>query len=314
MFTPTYLTLYRTGELAVRAATAREMLAACPLCPRLCEVNRLSGKTGICKTGAQARIASHGPHFGEEAPLVGQAGSGTIFISRCNLGCVFCQNFEISHLGHGIEVSDGQLAAMMLALQKQGCHNINIVTPSHVVPQLLTALLIAVDQGLNIPLVYNTSAYDRVETLQLLDGVVDIYMPDFKFWEKTTAKQLAKAPDYPEQARAAIKEMYRQVGDLSINHQGLAERGLLVRHLVMPGQLAETREILRFLAAEISSATYINLMDQYHPCGRAREFPTINRPLTREEYHQARQLAHEFGLQRLDHKDLNRFFRMLGDL
>ena len=313
-FTPSYLTLHASGALQRRAEKAHRMLGCCTLCPRRCKVDRLKGETGICKTGAQAQISSYSPHFGEEAPLVGRSGSGSIFITSCNLGCVFCQNFEISHLGHGMEASDGQLAAMMLSLQKQGCHNINFVTPSHVVPQILAALTPAIEQGLKIPLVYNSSGYDNVETLELLAGVVDIYMPDFKFWEKETAKRLAKAPDYPEKARQAVKEMYRQVGDLRINRQGIAERGLLVRHLVMPGQLDETGAILKFLAEEISAASYINIMDQYHPCGRAREFPDIDRTLTAEEYREAISMAKRVGLKRLDQKDWDRFFQMLDEL
>ncbi len=311
-FTPGYLALHASGELVKRIDTAVKRLACCTLCPRGCKVNRLEGELGVCKTPRHAVVSSYSPHFGEEAPLVGMAGSGTIFFTHCNLGCVFCQNYEISHLGDGIETTDGRLAAMMVALQKQGCHNINFVTPSHVVPQILAALPHAVDRGLSIPLVYNSSGYDSVETLQLLDGVVDIYMPDFKFWSRDAAKRLAGAPDYPDRARKAIIEMHRQVGDLIINKQGIAERGLLVRHLVMPGAIGETRAIMSFLAGNISPDTYVNVMDQYHPCGRAAEFAEINRPLDQEEYRDAVQGAKEAGLRRLDDKNLDRFFRMLG--
>ena len=308
---PGYLALHESGELEKRIAAARERLRCCTLCPRGCKVNRLEGELGVCKTGKRMVVASYAPHFGEEAPLVGQGGSGTIFVSNCNLGCVFCQNYEISHLGHGVESEPGQVAAIMVSLQKQGCHNINFVTPSHVVPQILEALPSAIDKGLTLPLVYNSSGYDSVETLMLLDGVVDIYMPDFKFWEKESAKRLAKAPDYPQKAREAISEMFRQVGDLEMNEDGIAVRGLLVRHLVMPGGLAETGEIVRFLAG-LSSNTYVNIMDQYRPMGRAAEFPPIDHPLDHDEYVEAVRLAREAGLHRLDEKDFAVMLRRLG--
>ena len=259
---PGYLDLHSRGELAIRAQAAAELLADCRLCPRQCGVNRLADEEGVCRTGSMAKVASYAPHFGEESPLVGTGGSGTIFLSNCNLLCVFCQNYEISHLGEGVVVTPEQLAAMMMDLQRRGCHNINFVTPSHVVPQILAALVVAADAGLTLPLVYNSSGYDSVGTLNLLDRVVDIYMPDFKFWDSTTATRFAKAKDYPARARAAIKEMYRQVGDLVIDDKGVAIRGLLVRHLVMPGGLAETGRILHFLAEEISADTYVNVMER----------------------------------------------------
>jgi putative pyruvate formate lyase activating enzyme len=239
------------------------------------------------------------PHHGEEDCLRGWAGSGTIFFSQCNLRCVFCQNFDISWEGHGRLVAAEQLADQMLHLQELGCHNINFVTPSHVVPQILEALVVAAGRGLRLPLVYNTGGYDRVQTLRWLDGVVDIYMPDFKFWNPETAQELAKAANYPEVARAAIKEMHRQVGDLVLDQHGLAHRGLLVRHLVMPGGLDETRQILRFLAQEVSPNTFINVMPQYRPEGLASRFPTIARPLRRSEFQQALAIAREEGLGRL---------------
>lgn len=306
-----YLGLHETGELAGRIVAARELLRVCRVCPRNCRVNRLAGATGYCRTGRLARVASYTPHFGEESPLVGVGGSGTVFFSNCNLGCVFCQNYEISHLGEGEEVSGEQLAAMMVSLQARGCHNINLVTPSHVVPQILEALPTAIARGLTVPLVYNSGGYDSVETLQLLAGIVDIYMPDFKFWAGETAKRLAGAPDYPTAARAALKEMHHQVGDLLLDGRGLARRGLLVRHLVMPGQLAETAEILRFIAGEISPDTYLNLMDQYRPCGRAGEFPPLDRALSHEEYRQALALAEKTGLRRLDQRNWSRLLRRL---
>ncbi|MFH7326044.1 radical SAM protein, partial [Desulfurivibrio sp. C05AmB] len=284
---------------------------ACDMCPRRCGVNRLAGELGVCRTGAQAVVASYGPHFGEEEPLVGRMGSGTIFFSNCNLGCVFCQNYEISHLGAGEAVTAAELAAMMLALQDQGCANINLVTPSHVVAQILAALEIAAEGGLKLPLVYNSSGYDAVETLALLDGVVDIYMPDFKFWDSASARRLAKAPDYPQQARAALLEMHRQVGDLQLDRRGLARRGLLVRHLVMPGGTAESEAILQFIADELSPATYVNIMEQYHPCGQAGKYPPLDRPLAPGEYERVLDAARRAGLRRLDERIGARLLRRL---
>ena len=309
---PRYLSLQASGELKQRRERALSLLASCRLCPRQCGANRLENEQGFCRTGRWAVTAGSAPHFGEERPLVGAGGSGTIFFSHCNLGCVFCQNYEISHLGQGVETTPGQLAAMMLSLQKQGCHNINLVTPSHVVAQILEALPLAIEAGLRLPLVFNTSGYDSVETLTLLDGVIDIYLPDFKFWDRASAKRLAGAPDYPERARAAILEMHRQVGDLVVNEEGLAERGLLLRHLVMPGGLAETGGILRFIAEEISINTYVNVMDQYRPCGEAQAFPPLDRSLRAEEYQEALCLAHTAGLRRLDERDFERMLRALG--
>lgn len=307
-----YLALYREGNLDERIAEAQQRLSPCRVCPRHCKVDRLSDEKGICQTGVKAVVSSYAPHFGEESPLVGSGGSGTIFFTHCNLLCIFCQNYEISHLGQGIETDPGQLAAMMVSLQRQGCHNINFVTPSHVVPQILVALPKAIEKGLTVPLVYNSSGYDSLETLKLLEGIVDIYMPDFKFWDKDLAKRYAKAPDYPEVAQKAILEMYRQVGDLVMDDEGVAVKGLLVRHLVMPGSLEETREILRFLAREVSVDTYVNVMDQYRPCGEACHCPPIDRTLTGGEYQQALKLARDAGLQRLDEKDWLRILRKLG--
>lgn len=310
-FSPAYLSLLAGGELERRARTARERLADCRLCPRECRVNRLAGEKGVCRTGGFAVVASHGPHFGEEDVLVGSGGSGTIFFSHCNLGCVFCQNWEISHLGEGREVAPEELASMMISLQEKGCHNINLVTPSHVAAQVLEALVLASAKGLTLPIVYNSSGYDAVETLRLLDGVVDIYMPDFKFWSQESARRLCKAPDYPAKARAAIREMHRQVGDLLTGPANIARRGLLVRHLVMPGGLEETREILAFLAREISANTFVNVMEQYHPCGQAHKYPSIDRSLTRQEYLAALDLAREAGLSRLAGSGVSRLLRRL---
>ncbi len=308
---PGYPALYENGELEKRIAAAENLLDSCHLCPRQCGVNRRAGERGICQTGNKIIVADYAPHFGEEAPLVGRGGSGTIFVAGCNLGCVFCQNYGISHSSQGMELSAGQLAAIMVSLQKQGCHNINFVTPSHVVPQILAALPPAVDKGLSVPLVYNSSGYDLVEALELLDGVIDIYLPDFKFWKKDTAARYAGAPDYPARAKAAIREMYRQVGDLRIDEDGIASKGLLVRHLVMPGGLAETREIVKF-PAELSTDTYVNIMEQYRPEGRAAEFPDLARPLEHEEYEEALALARQAGLHRLDEKDFAAMLRQLG--
>ena len=282
------------------------------VCPRGCGLDRLSDEKGICQTGAKAVISSYAPHFGEESPLVGGGGSGTIFFTHCNLLCLFCQNYEISHLGQGVETDAGQLAAMMVSLQRQGCHNINFVTPSHVLPQILSALPKAIEKGLTVPLVYNSSGYDSPETLKLLEGIVDIYMPDFKFWNKASGKRYAKASDYSEVAQEAILEMHRQVGDLVLDDEGLAVKGLLVRHLVMPGCLEETREILRFLAQEISVDTYVNVMDQYRPCGEAKQCPPIDRRLTNDEYQAALKMAKDAGLHRLDERDWLRILRKLG--
>lgn len=245
------------------------------------------------------KVSSYNPHFGEESPLVGTYGSGTIFITSCNLGCVFCQNYDISHLGRGYEVSFERFAQMMVELQNMGCHNINFVTPTHVVPQILEALPIAIRDGLSVPLVYNTGGYDLVETLQLLDGVFDIYMPDFKFSDNDVAAKLCRARDYPHVAMKAIKEMHRQVGDLVIDERGIAERGLIVRHLVMPNGLAGTRKVMKFLAKEISRNTYVNIMDQYRPCGLACKYPEINRQISFDEFEAARQIAQEEGITRL---------------
>jgi len=298
---PAYLALLSSGELRRRAQAAAERLRACDLCPRACGVDRYA-KTGACRTGVQAVVASFHPHMGEEDPLRGTHGSGTIFFSWCNLRCQYCQNADISQHGHGQAVEPEEIAAMMLALQAQGCHNINLVSPSHVVPAILTALLHAVEAGLRIPLVYNTGGYDALETLRLLDGVVDIYMPDMKYADAQVAHRLSQVEDYPEVNRAAVKEMHRQVGDLVLDQRGIAQRGLLVRHLVLPGGLAGTAEIARFLAQEVSTETYINLMDQYRPCYRAHQFPPLDRPITAQEYAEALQAARQAGLHRFDQR------------
>lgn len=294
-----YCRLLEEGRLAERVARSRERLRRCHVCPRHCEVNRLEGELGFCLVGARPFVASHGPHFGEEAPLRGRRGSGTIFFSSCNLRCLYCQNYEISHLREGTEITPQELADMMLGLQEMGCHNINLVTPSHQVPHILDGLLLAAEGGLRVPLVYNTSSYDDLETLRLLEGIVDIYLPDFKYADAAIALQYSKAPSYPDIAKAAIKEMHRQVGDLTLDEQGLAVRGILVRHLVLPGGLAGTAEVMRFLAEEVSKETYINVMDQYRPCYEALAYPPLNRRITEEEFDEAIRLTKASGLHRL---------------
>jgi len=301
-FQPAYLALLRSGELSERVRTANQRLTNCELCPRACGMDRLKGELGFCRTGALAVVSSFHAHFGEEAPLVGQGGSGTIFFAHCNLDCKFCQNHDISHAGMGQEVEPEELAAMMLQLQAAGCHNINLVSPSHIVPQFLTALLIAAEAGLRLPIVYNTGGYDALETLRLLDGVVDIYMPDMKYADPVRGQRYSGVADYPLRNQSAIREMHRQVGDLQTDDRGIAMRGLLVRHLVLPDGLAGTGEIVCFLAEEISPDTYLNIMDQYRPCYRAPEFPEINRRITAEEYEEAVRLAETAGLGCLDHR------------
>jgi len=295
-----YLKLCKSGNLQERVDQAVGLMRKCGLCPRECHIDRLSGEIGFCRTGVKAKVASLHAHFGEESPLVGMYGSGTIFFRSCNLLCSFCQNFDISHDAEGGEVEPRELAAMMLSLQQRGCHNINFVTPSHVVPQILQALIIAVEHGLHVPLVYNTGGYDKVDTIRILDGVFDIYMPDFKFWDAHWAERFCNAPDYRKQAVAAIREMHRQVGDLVVNESGVAVKGLLVRHLVMPNDVAHTKEVMTFLAEKISKDTYVNVMDQYRPCGKAIWDPAVNRRITRNEYVTALRWAKEAGLHRLD--------------
>jgi putative pyruvate formate lyase activating enzyme len=297
---PAYLRLLRNGELARRVAEALSRLAACDGCARACGVNRQRGEFGACHTGACARVSSYGSHHGEEKPLRGWGGSGTIFFSRCNLHCQYCQNYDISQTDDGEEVEPQELASMMLRLQAAGCHNINLVSPSHVAPQILAAVLVAAQAGLRLPLVYNTGGYDSLSTLKLLDGVVDIYMPDMKYADAGIAEGYSQVPNYPEVNRAAVREMHRQVGDLQIDVNGLATRGLLVRHLVLPGGLAGTAQVVRFLAGEISRATYLNVMDQYRPTYCAEGYPELNRRITREEYRSALRMAQQAGLYRLD--------------
>jgi len=297
--TPSYLQL-PPGVLSDKVREAEEILKECTLCPRNCRIDRTSGQQGFCKTGDTPFISSYGAHFGEEKPLVGRFGSGTIFMGHCNLGCIFCQNYSISHLGEGVEVSFEKLAEIMLSLQKEGCHNINFVTPTHQAPMLLRSLLIASEKGLKLPIVYNCGGYESLRALKIIDGVVDIYMPDLKYTDPVMALKYSKAEGYPEAAKAVLKEMHRQVGDLLIDKRGIALRGLLVRHLVLPGGIAGTTDAVRFIAEEISQNTYINIMDQYHPCYKAFDHPPLDRRITAQEYAEAIELAEAAGLTRID--------------
>ena len=302
---PAYHTLTEAGALAAKAAMAITQLASCRVCPRNCGNNRLQDEAAVCHTGRHARVASAFAHFGEEDCLRGTHGSGTIFFAFCNLRCVFCQNWDISQAPGGHELPAEAIADLMLQLQAAGCHNINFVTPEHVAPQVAEAIVAAVPRGLDVPIVYNTSAYDSLESLQLMDGLVDIYMPDFKFWEPATARRLARAHDYPEVARRAIAEMHRQVGPLRMDRAGLARRGVLVRHLVMPGQLEETEAIFRWLADEISRDTYVNIMGQYRPEHRVPgndRYRDINRRVRRDEMAAAYAAARVAGLWRFDER------------
>jgi putative pyruvate formate lyase activating enzyme len=299
-FEPAYIRAYKQGLLQKKAEEAVQILKECQLCPRNCKVNRHKGERGFCEAGFLPEVSSYSPHFGEERPLVGSHGSGTIFLTHCSLRCLFCQNFSISHLGEGREVSIEILGRMMVELQKLGCHNINFVTPTHYVAQILEALPFAVEKGLSVPLVYNTSGYDSVQTLKLLDGVFDIYMPDFKYSESRVAQEYSQAPDYPQIAKLALKEMHRQVGDLLVDERGIALKGLLVRHLVLPQALAGTRDVMRFLASEISKSTYVNIMDQYYPCGKVPLTSPLTRRITEEEYKEALEAAKKEGITRLD--------------
>lgn len=301
-FQPPYLRLYESGELERRVESALSLLESCIACPRNCRVNRVADKFAVCRTGRYAIVSSYNAHHGEEDCLRGWQGSGTIFFSGCNLRCVFCQNFDISWQLRGTVAPPEKLARMMLDLQADGCHNINFVTPEHVVPQIIEALPLAIEGGLRLPIVYNTGAYDSMESLELMDGIVDIYMPDFKYWDSEMARKYSKAPDYPEVARRTIKEMYRQVGDLITDEHGLAKRGLLIRHLVMPNDIAGTREVTHWIARELSPTTYVNVMAQFYPAGKVSrsEYAEINRRVLPSEFARALDAARRAGLDRLD--------------
>lgn len=305
---PGYLHLLHSGVLKDRVRLAYQHLEQCDLCARYCRVNRLkSPEKAICRTGEQALVHSFGPHYGEEEPISGWRGSGALFFGRCNLHCVFCQNWEISQTRAGRSATPDQIALIMLALQKRGCHNINLVSPSHVVAQIVSAIFIAAQHGLRLPLVYNTGGYDSLEALQLLDGIIDIYMPDMKYGTSKASRRFSGVSNYPEINRAAVREMHRQVGDLVLDSHGLAVRGLLVRHLVLPGDVAGSNEVLHFVAEQISPLTYLNLMDQYYPWYRADDFAPLDRSIRRGEYHRVLDMAERHGLRRLDeHRERRR--------
>jgi putative pyruvate formate lyase activating enzyme len=309
---PAYATLERRGLLAARVQEAYQILEACQLCPRKCGVNRLKGQQGYCRAPARMVLYSAMPHFGEEHPLVGRRGSGTIFFSNCNLRCVFCQNWPIAHEGRGREVSHADLADTMLHLQHLGCHNINLVTPTHVMPHILKALRLALDKGLRLPLVYNTSGYESLDIVQLLDGIVDIYLPDLKFMDPEQADTYSPgAVDYPPMARAAIIEMNRQVGVLDLDNSGVARRGVVLRHLVMPNRVAGTQAFVQWVAGNLPRETYVNIMAQYRVEYRAFEFEAIARGITSEEFLEAIQWAEAAGLTNLDQRSLaNRDFHL----
>jgi len=301
---PSYFKLYQSGEFSQRIEKAFQALEECRLCPWDCGIDRTKGETKVCMVDRYARVSSHFAHLGEEEVLSGYRGSGTIFFNGCNLRCVFCQNYDISHENVGEEVTAQELAKMMLDLQSAECHNINFVSPSHVIPQILEALPYAIDGGLHLPLVYNSNGFESLEALQLLDGIVDIYMPDFKFWSPSRSKKYLKTVLYPQTARLALKEMHRQVGDLQLDRQGLAIRGLLVRHLIMPDGISDAKHILKFLARKISPNTYVNLMDQYHPAGeiQADQYQELNRRISTDELSQVYQIAIDLGLHRFDQR------------
>jgi len=295
-FAAVYLGLHEKGELNRRIEILNKILQSCTLCPRQCRVDRLNGETGYCRAGKELTVSSVFPHFGEEAPLVGRHGSGTIFLTHCNLRCVFCQNYEISHLGGGERATADQMARYMVRLQDMGCHNINFVTPTHYVPQIVAALPQAIELGLRVPLVFNCGGYESLDVIKLLEGVIDIYMPDVKFFSSAAAGRFCNAPDYPDVIRVVLKEMHRQVGDLKIDSRGVAERGLLVRHLVMPHGLAGTEDAMRFIVEQISPHSYVNIMAQYRPVYQASEFPDLSRPVTMEEFREALDIARKFGI------------------
>jgi len=295
---PIYLETYETGELEERIERLMNILNECTLCPRACGVTRTKGEKGYCKSGTELMVSSVQPHYGEEDVLVGTYGSGTIFLTNCNLGCIFCQNYDISHLGYGQKVTEEEFALSMLNLQNRGCHNINFVTPTHFTPQIVKALKIAIEKGLHIPLVYNCGGYESKRTIELLNGIVDIYMPDIKYSDEASAGKYSNAPDYFAVCKEAVKEMHRQVGDLTVDERGIAVRGLLIRHLVLPNRLAGSAEVFKFIATELSRKSYVNIMLQYRPMYQAYEYKELNRGITVIEYREALDIAKEWGLHR----------------
>jgi len=296
MFPSSYLKLYKSGELDKRIVRLYKILESCELCPRKCRANRSEGKNRHGRSGNELIISSYGPHFGEEPEITGRNGSGTIFLTHCNLLCIYCQNYEISHLGYGEETSIGEAAEIMLNLQSRGCHNINLVTPTHFTPQLVKAISVAAGRGLKLPIFWNCSGYENVETIRLLDGIVDIYKPDIKYSGSEPAKKYSNAPDYFERCKEAVKEMHRQVGDLKVDERGIAYRGLLIRHLVLPNNLAGSEKVLEFISEELSKECYVNIMAQYRPCGRAYEYEELSRRPTSTEYLKVVDYARRLGL------------------
>ena len=297
-FRAAYIGLWKNGKLRGRVERAITLLADCKLCPRRCGVNRVNDATSVCRTGRHAIVSSYGPHFGEERCLSGACGSGTVFFAHCNLRCVFCQNYEISWGGEGRATTAPELAAMFLDLQKRGCHNINLVTPTHYSTQLVQAIVTARGLGLKVPIVWNCSGYENVEVIKLLEGFVDIYMPDIKYGVRESAEKYSDAPDYFERSKEAVLEMQRQVGNLKVDGRGVAYRGLLIRHLVLPNNLAGSENVLEFISTEVSRDCYVNIMAQYRPCGKASDFEELNRRPTRDEYMSVIKAARRLGLQR----------------
>jgi putative pyruvate formate lyase activating enzyme len=298
MFEPSYIKLNKSGELKERIEKLYKILESCELCPRKCKVNRMKGEKGSCRSGKELVISSHGPHFGEERELVGRYGSGTIFLTNCNLLCVYCQNYDISHLGYGKKTSIADAAEIMMGLQKRGCHNINFVTPTHYAPQLVEALEAAANRGLRLPVVWNCGGYESVEVIKLLEDIVDIYMPDMKYSDVESGRRYSNTPDYFERSKEAVREMHRQVGDLKVDERGVAYRGLLIRHLVLPNNLAGSEKVLKFISEELSKETYVNIMAQYRPSGKAYQYEELRRRITSNEYYSAINTARKFGLHR----------------
>lgn len=303
-YTPQAVRTYRDGDLERKVDKAREMLTNCVACPQDCEVDRMEGELGTCMLDDRAPVGSYFPHYGEEDVLRGWNGSGTIFFSMCNLRCVFCQNYEVSQVGEGMMKSPDEIAEMALELQAEGCHNINFVTPEHVVPQVVEAIYHAVDQGLRLPVVYNTSAYDSEWSIEIMDGLVDIYMPDFKVMDPDTSIKYLRGPDYPESARTSILKMHEQVGGVKTGEDQIARKGLILRHLIMPGQVEDSKRILDWIAESLPSDTYVNIMDQYYPAAKVEEHPEkweeLNRHVSEEEYRKVLEHARKIGLENLD--------------
>jgi putative pyruvate formate lyase activating enzyme len=303
MLWPSYKDLLSSGNFRERIDKAYKIMESCTLCPRNCMVNRLKGEKGYCGAGDKLMVSSYGAHYGEESPLVGRGGSGTIFLTNCNLRCIFCQNYDISHMDRGNVKTPEELAEMMLSLESDGCHNINFVTPTHYMPHIIHGIKIAAEAGLSVPIVWNCGGYESEDMIKLLDSIVDIYMPDFKFWDKEISLKLVNADDYRERACESFREMHRQTGDLVVDEKGLAKKGMLVRHLVLPENMAGTKDVMTFIAKELSGNTYVNIMDQYRPCFESKKVKAMDRRPTGAEYDLAVKESHECGITRLDRKE-----------